>query len=73
MKKTLITGISDPYEEPTDEEIVIDSCGRSPEVLVKEIFMKIKTISHFFKTNQVLSSYAFVYNCKFNDELNMDR
>jgi sulfate adenylyltransferase len=40
------TGISDPYEEPTDAEIVIDSSGRSPEVLVEEILEKIKTIGY---------------------------
>jgi len=35
-----------PYEEPTDAEIVIDSSGESPEVLVKEIFAKIKLFGY---------------------------
>ena len=40
------TGISDPYEEPTDAEIVIDSSEISPEVLVEEIFGKIKEFGY---------------------------
>ena len=40
------TGISDPYEEPTDAEIVIDSNGRTPEVLVEEIFGRIKELGY---------------------------
>jgi len=40
------TGISDPYEEPTDAEIVIDSSGRTPEVLVEEIFGRIKKLGY---------------------------
>jgi sulfate adenylyltransferase len=40
------TGISDPYEEPTDAEIVIDSSGRTPEVLVEEIFGRIKELGY---------------------------
>ena len=35
------TGISDPYEEPKNAEIVIDSSGESPEKLVKKIYEKI--------------------------------
>tara|TARA_Y100000741_G_C18241421_1_gene553809 strand:- start:856 stop:1839 length:984 start_codon:yes stop_codon:yes gene_type:complete len=35
------TGISDPYEEPKDAEIVINSSGESPEKLVEEIYEKI--------------------------------
>ena len=35
------TGISDPYEEPKNAEIVIDSSGESPEKLVEEIYEKI--------------------------------
>ena len=35
------TGISDPYEEPKNVEIVIDSSGESPEKLVKQIYEKI--------------------------------
>ena len=40
------TGISDPYEEPMDAEIVIDSSGRTPEVLVEEIFGRIKKLGY---------------------------
>ena len=40
------TGITDPYEEPTDAEIVIDSSGRSPEVLVGEIFSRVKELGY---------------------------
>ncbi len=35
------TGISDPYQEPIDAEIVINSSGENPEVLVKKIYEKI--------------------------------
>ena len=35
------TGISDPYEEPTNAEIVINSSGESPEKLVNLIYDKI--------------------------------
>ena len=35
------TGISDPYEEPTDSEIVINSSGKNPDALVKKIYEKI--------------------------------
>ena len=35
------TGISDPYEEPKNAEIVINSSGESPEKLVKKIYEKI--------------------------------
>ena len=35
------TGISDPYEEPKDAEMVIDSSSESPERLVKQIYEKI--------------------------------
>jgi sulfate adenylyltransferase len=36
------TGISDPYEEPVDSEIIIDSSGVPPEELVDQIYIKIK-------------------------------
>jgi sulfate adenylyltransferase len=36
------TGISDPYEEPTNAEIVINSEGTDPEILVQEILLKIE-------------------------------
>ncbi len=35
------TGISDPYEEPKNAEIVINSSDKSPEKLVEEIYDKI--------------------------------
>tara|TARA_S200000501_G_C20858508_1_gene758671 strand:+ start:1597 stop:3267 length:1671 start_codon:yes stop_codon:yes gene_type:complete len=35
------TGVSDPYEEPKDAEIVVNSSGENPEILVKEIYKKI--------------------------------
>jgi len=35
------TGISDPYEEPKDSEIVVNSSGESPEKLVEKIYQKI--------------------------------
>ena len=35
------TGISDPYEEPKDAEIVVNSSGESPEILVEKIYEKI--------------------------------
>ncbi len=35
------TGISDPYEEPKEAEIVVNSSGKSPEILVKKIYEKI--------------------------------
>ena len=35
------TGVSDPYEEPLDAEIVVNSSGENPEILVKEIYDKI--------------------------------
>ena len=35
------TGISDPYEEPKDAEIVVNSSSENPEVLVQKIYEKI--------------------------------
>tara|TARA_Y100001935_G_scaffold106898_1_gene88695 strand:+ start:2981 stop:4651 length:1671 start_codon:yes stop_codon:yes gene_type:complete len=35
------TGVSDPYEEPKNAEIVVNSSGKSPEKLVKELYEKI--------------------------------
>ncbi len=40
------TGISDPYEEPENPEIMINSSGVSPEKLVAKIYEKIKTIGY---------------------------
>jgi sulfate adenylyltransferase len=35
------TGISDPYEEPQNAEIVINSSGSSPKILVERIYSTI--------------------------------
>ena len=35
------TGISDPYEEPKDAEIVVNSSDENPEILVKQVYEKI--------------------------------
>jgi sulfate adenylyltransferase len=40
------TGISDPYEAPENAEITIDSGDISPEILVDELFEKIKEIGY---------------------------
>ena len=36
------TGISDPYEEPENAEIIINSEGIDPEILVQQILLKIE-------------------------------
>ena len=36
------TGISDPYEEPKNAEIVINSEGVDPEILVQDILLKVE-------------------------------
>ena len=35
------TGISDPYEEPKDAEIVVNSSDENPEILVRQVYEKI--------------------------------
>ena len=40
------TGIDDPYEEPENAEIVIDSSTEDPEVLVEQILKKIHTMEY---------------------------
>ena len=40
------TGISDPYEAPENPDIVIDSSGDDPEVLVEEILLKIEQLGY---------------------------
>lgn len=40
------TGISDPYEEPQNAEIIINSEGTEPEVLVQEILLKIEQLGY---------------------------
>tara|TARA_B100000686_G_C16771182_1_gene965267 strand:+ start:307 stop:2019 length:1713 start_codon:yes stop_codon:yes gene_type:complete len=40
------TGISDPYEPPTDADIEVDSSGTSPEELVNQIYQRIKVMGY---------------------------
>jgi len=40
------TGISDPYEEPIDPEIVVNSSGIPPEKLVNKIFTRIQQLGY---------------------------
>ena len=40
------TGISDPYEEPQNAEIVINSEGTDPEILVQEILLKVEQLGY---------------------------
>jgi len=36
------TGISDPYEEPDDADVTIDTTDRSPEGYVQEIVLHLE-------------------------------
>ena len=40
------TGISDPYEAPTDAEIVVNSSGAPPEELVDQIYFRLKEMGY---------------------------
>ena len=40
------TGISDPYEVPTDSEIIVNSSATPPEELVDQIYLQIKTMKY---------------------------
>lgn len=40
------TGISDPYEVPSNPEITINSSGENPKLLVDKIFSKIKDLGY---------------------------
>jgi sulfate adenylyltransferase len=40
------TGISDPYEEPKNAEIVINSESTDPEILVQDILLKIEKLGY---------------------------
>ena len=42
------TGISDPYEEPKNAELIINSSNESPKVLVQKIYDYIKNIGLIF-------------------------
>jgi len=43
------TGISDPYESPTDAEIEVNSSGTPPEELVDQIYLRIKEMGYIKK------------------------
>ena len=38
------TGIDDPYEEPQDPEVVVDTRGLSPELAAHRIFVKLESM-----------------------------
>ena len=40
------TGISDPYEEPENPDIIIDSSKENPEILIEQIINKIKSLGY---------------------------
>ena len=40
------TGVSDPYEKPSNPEIIIDSSNIDPEILVNKIYSKISDIGY---------------------------
>ena len=40
------TGISDPYEEPENPDIIIDSSKQDPEILIEQIINKIKSLGY---------------------------
>ncbi|MCJ7802851.1 MAG: adenylyl-sulfate kinase, partial [Candidatus Marinimicrobia bacterium] len=40
------TGISDPYEEPENAEIVINSEDTDPEILVQDILLKVEQLGY---------------------------
>ena len=46
------TGISDPYEEPKEAEIVVDSSSENPEKLVGQIFSKIVNMGYISKVKE---------------------
>lgn len=41
-----VTGIDDPYEEPKNAEIVIDSSGEDPESLAQKILLRIEQLGY---------------------------
>ncbi len=41
-----VTGIDDPYEEPSDAEIVIDSSSEDPEILAQKILLHIEKMGY---------------------------
>ena len=40
------TGVSDPYEEPKNPDIIIDSSKENPEILIEQIINKIKSLGY---------------------------
>jgi adenylyl-sulfate kinase len=46
------TGISDPYEEPLDAEIVVDSSEQSPQESVAKIIAKLEELEYIPPTQQ---------------------
>ena len=40
------TGISDPYEIPTNAEIMVNSSGTPPEELIDQIYLRIKEMGY---------------------------
>ena len=40
------TGISDPYEQPKNPDIIIDSSEEDPEILIEKIINKIKSLGY---------------------------
>ena len=40
------TGVNDPYEEPENSEITINSSTVNPEILVQEILLKIEQLGY---------------------------
>ena len=40
------TGISDPYEQPENPDIIIDSSEEDPEILIEKIINKIKSLGY---------------------------
>ena len=45
------TGISDPYEAPTDADIVIDGIGANPDVGVEQILQVLVARGYFDKAD----------------------
>ncbi|MBI4850973.1 MAG: adenylyl-sulfate kinase [Acidobacteria bacterium] len=49
------TGVSDPYEEPLNPEVVVDSSKETPEVSAKKILKKLEELGYLPKTEEVYS------------------
>jgi sulfate adenylyltransferase len=44
------TGISDPYEEPADAEVVIDSTAFSPDEAANQIILQLERLGYIRDT-----------------------